>query len=122
MTQAPEREQTETTAASPQARVDSWLAGFQAALDARDGAAAGALFATDSYWRDLVAFTWNLKTVEGPQGVADVVDATAESTDASSFHTTEPPDEADKGPADHRRGLRPDRRLARQIQRSLSLF
>ena len=95
MTQAPEREQAETTAASPQVRVDAWLSGFQAALDARDGAAAGAMFATDSYWRDLVAFTWNLKTVEGPQGVADLVDATAESTDASSFHTTEPPDEAD---------------------------
>ena len=95
MTQAPEREQTETTDGSPQARVDFWLARFQAALDARDGAAAGALFATDSYWRDLVAFTWNLKTVEGAPGVADLVDATAAATDASSFHTTEPPDEAD---------------------------
>jgi putative flavoprotein involved in K+ transport len=95
MTQAPEREETETTDGSPQARVDSWLARFQAALDARDGAAAGALFATESYWRDLVAFTWNLKTVEGTSGVADLVDATAAATDASSFHTTELPDEAD---------------------------
>jgi len=95
MTQAPEREQVPTTDTSPQGRVDAWLARFQAALDARDGAAAGALFATESFWRDLVAFTWNLKTVEGASGVADLVDATADSTEASAFHTTEPPDEAD---------------------------
>lgn len=34
---------------------------------------AAALFATDSYWRDLVAVSWNLKTVEGPAGVADLL-------------------------------------------------
>jgi len=95
MTQAPEREQTTTTEGSPQARVDAWLERFQAALDARDGRAAGALFATDSFWRDLVAFTWNLKTVEGAAGVADLVDATSAAAEASAFHTTEPPDEAD---------------------------
>ncbi|MFZ2012812.1 MAG: NAD(P)/FAD-dependent oxidoreductase, partial [Nocardioides sp.] len=95
MTQAPEREQSTTTAGSPQARVDAWLDRFQTALDAQDGAAAGALFATDSYWRDLVAFTWNLKTVEGRQGVADLVTVTAATTGATAFATTEPPDEAD---------------------------
>jgi putative flavoprotein involved in K+ transport len=95
MTQAPEREQSATTTGSPQARVDGWLERFQTALDAQDGAAAGALFATDCYWRDLVAFTWNLKTVEGRQGVADLVTSTAASTVASAFATTEPPDEAD---------------------------
>ena len=95
MTQAPEREQSTTTAGSPQGRVDAWLDGFQTALDAEDGAAAGALFATDSYWRDLVAFTWNLKTVEGRQGVSDLVTATAATTGARAFATTEPPDEAD---------------------------
>ena len=71
MTQAPARDDVATpdeAAGTPQGRVDAWLARFEAALAARDVAAAAALFATDSYWRDLVAFTWNLKTVEGPAG------------------------------------------------------
>src|SRR6478752_5055897 len=74
---------------------ERWLRAFETALADRDGAAAAALFATDSYWRDLVAFTWNLKTVEGPEGVADLVDQTAASTGAHGFHVTEPAAEAD---------------------------
>jgi hypothetical protein len=35
--------------------------------------AAAGLFATASYWRDLVSFTWNLKTVENPDGVTDLL-------------------------------------------------
>ena len=75
MTQAPEREslETPTPSSDPQARVDAWLARFESALKARDVEAAAALFATESYWRDLVAFTWNLKTVEGRDGVADLL-------------------------------------------------
>ena len=38
--------------------------------------AAAALFATDSYWRDLVAFTWNITTVEGRAGVTDLLEHT----------------------------------------------
>jgi len=37
---------------------ERWLGAFEAALANRDAAAAAALFATDSYWRDLVAFTF----------------------------------------------------------------
>ena len=57
-------------------RVDRWLARFEAALVAGDADAAAAMFAPHSFWRDLVAFTWNLKTVEGPAGVADLLRAT----------------------------------------------
>ena len=46
---------------------------LNAALEAGDAAAAAALFATDSYWRDLISVSWNLKTVEGPEGVADML-------------------------------------------------
>ncbi|MCB2159446.1 MAG: NAD(P)/FAD-dependent oxidoreductase, partial [Rhodobacteraceae bacterium] len=35
--------------------------------------AAKAMFLDDSYWRDLVTFTWNIKTVEGPQGAEDLL-------------------------------------------------
>ncbi|POX42736.1 FAD-dependent oxidoreductase [Streptomyces sp. Ru73] len=80
---------------SPQARVDDWLARFESALAARDVAAAASLFAVDSYWRDLVAFTWNIKTVEGRAGVADLLTACLAGTGPSGFRTTEPPAEAD---------------------------
>jgi putative flavoprotein involved in K+ transport len=74
---------------------ERWLGAFETALADCDAAAAAALFATDSYWRDLVAFTWNLKTVEGPEGVADLVEHTAGQTGARGFHITEPAAEAD---------------------------
>ena len=74
---------------------ERWLGAFETALADRDAAAAAALFATDSYWRDLVAFTWNLKTVEGREGVADLVEHTAGQTGAHGFHVTEPAAEAD---------------------------
>jgi putative flavoprotein involved in K+ transport len=74
---------------------ERWLGAFETALADRDAAAAAALFATDSYWRDLVVFTWNLKTVEGREGVADLVEHTAGQTGAHGFHVTEPAAEAD---------------------------
>jgi hypothetical protein len=57
---------TEIAAPSAAAEVRQWLGRFEEALAAGDGAAASELFLEDSFWRDLVAFTWNLKTVEGP--------------------------------------------------------
>ena len=78
-----------------QDRVDTWLAAFEAALTARDVDRAAGMFAATSFWRDLVAFTWNLKTVENPDGVADLLRATLDQTDPSGFRTAEPPDEAD---------------------------
>ena len=64
------------TAVQPAAAVDQWLASFDEALTAGDAAAAAELFLEDSYWRDLVAFTWNLKTVEGRDGVEDLLSET----------------------------------------------
>lgn len=55
--------------------VETTLDRLNDALQAGDPAAAGALFLDDSYWRDLVAFTWNLKTVEGPEGVRDMLES-----------------------------------------------
>ncbi|MFC9251541.1 flavin-containing monooxygenase [Amycolatopsis thailandensis] len=80
---------------SPQARVDAWLSRFEAALVARDAEAAAALFAVDSYWRDLVAFTWTIKTVEGRDGVTDLLGACLDRIEPSGFRTTETPTEAD---------------------------
>lgn len=85
----------EAPVGSPQARVDAWLERFEAALTARDVETAARMFATESYWRDLVAFTWNIKTVEGREGVADLLHACLDHTAPSGFRVTEPPTEAD---------------------------
>jgi putative flavoprotein involved in K+ transport len=84
-----------TTTDPAQERVDTWLHDFEEALTAGDVERAAGMFAATSFWRDLVAFTWNLKTVENPDGVADLLRETLERTAPSGFRTAEPPDEAD---------------------------
>jgi putative flavoprotein involved in K+ transport len=74
-----------------QQRVDTWLADFETALAVRDVERAAGKFALDSYWRDLVAFTWNLKTVEGRDAVADMLEARLAGTNPSGFRTRETP-------------------------------
>jgi len=76
------------------AHVTAWLADFESALAERDVEQAAAMFATTSYWRDLVSFSWNITTVEGRDGVADLLRATLDSTDPRGFVVTEPPEEA----------------------------
>ena len=75
-------------------RVDGWLAAFQDALTARDPERAAALFLPQSFWRDLVSFTWNLSTAEHPAGIAELLRATLEQTDPTGFATSEEPVEA----------------------------
>ena len=54
-------------------RAQSLLGKLEAALAAGDAEAAAQLFAPESYWRDLVAFTWNIKTVEGRDEIKDML-------------------------------------------------
>jgi len=84
------------TVVEPAAEVDQWLAHFDEALTAGDSAAAAACFLDDSYWRDLVAFTWNIKTVEGPEGVRDMLDHALAHAKPRKWRVTEPP-AADQG-------------------------
>jgi putative flavoprotein involved in K+ transport len=83
------------TAGDPSEVATAWLDAFEAALEARDVPAAAGMFATESWWRDLVAFSWNLTTVEGRGGVTDLLTATLAGTDPSGFALDEPADEAD---------------------------
>jgi putative flavoprotein involved in K+ transport len=54
----------------------AWLSEFGGALAAGDLAAAAALFVQDCYWRDLIAFTWNIKTFEGTAAITEMLGAT----------------------------------------------
>ena len=81
------------TAARPPAatEVDQWLERFGAALEQGDAAGAAELFAEESYWRDLVAFTWNIKTVEGRAGITDMLEHTLARVQPHGWHATEEP-------------------------------
>jgi len=65
--------------------VQSWLSSLGAALEQGDIAGALALFDDDCYWRDLVAFTWNLKTLEGKAQIEAMLKATLANTRPSNW-------------------------------------
>ncbi len=54
-------------------QTQGFLDDFGAALERGDIDAATAMFQDDCYWRDLVSFTWNIKTLEGKDQVADML-------------------------------------------------
>ena len=76
---------TSTQELTARTTITDWLSEFQTALAAKDADAASALFASDSYWRDLVAFSWNIVTVEGPDGVRDLLSSTLDRMQPSGF-------------------------------------
>lgn len=62
-----------TSAASK--TVTRWLSRLSSALETGPSAAAD-LFVEDCYWRDLLSFTWNIKTLEGRSQIAEMLSAT----------------------------------------------
>jgi putative flavoprotein involved in K+ transport len=62
-----------------------WLARFQAALGGPGAADWPSLFADEGYWRDLIAFTWNIVTLEGPEAIAAMAKAQAGAIAATGF-------------------------------------
>ena len=57
-------------------QVSEWLSDLGTALDRADFDAAVQLFEEDSYWRDLVSLTWNIKTLEGKENIKAMLEAT----------------------------------------------
>lgn len=60
---------------TPTERAAAWLAQFESALQSGKSSAVSALFDADCYWRDLVAFTWNIRTEEGRAAIEGMLDA-----------------------------------------------
>lgn len=56
--------------------VEAWLEKLDIALTAGDVDGATALFVEDCFWRDFVAFTWNIATYEGRAEIADMLRVT----------------------------------------------
>ncbi len=55
--------------------VEAWVAALDQAFAERAVSAAAALFAEDCYWRDLLAFTWNITTTEGRSAIHAMLEA-----------------------------------------------
>src|SRR5260370_40894175 len=56
---------------APNGKVSDLLNALDKALSAGEVGRVVDLFQTDCYWRDLVTFTWNIKTMEGKEQVRD---------------------------------------------------
>jgi len=76
-------------------RVTGWLSDFGDALAQRDFDAAVSGFGDDSYWRDLVSFTWNLTTAEGRDAVREMLEATVPAAAPQSWRIEGEGSEAD---------------------------
>ena len=70
---------------TPTAQIQQWLADFSGAVSRGDFGVAASMFGDDSYWRDLVSFTWNLKTAEGPQQIQAMLEATVPNAKPLNF-------------------------------------
>ena len=55
------------------ATVEDWLGRFNAALSDPKPAALAALFVEDSHWREVLALSWELKTVSGRESIGDAL-------------------------------------------------
>ena len=69
--------------------IENWLGRFEQALGAGAPQAVAALFGEDCYWRDLIAFTWNLKTMEGRDEIAAMLEATLERVRPTNWQVTD---------------------------------
>jgi thioredoxin reductase len=73
---------------------ENWLAQFDRALAAADGARLGTMFHAESHWRDVLALTWQIRTISGRDAVLRELAAHARRARPSGFkidpHRTAP--------------------------------
>lgn len=67
------------------AAVEAWMAQFEKALVAPGRAALDALFHPESHWRDLLALTWTICTVDGRDAIVAALKQQAGRANASGF-------------------------------------
>ena len=81
---------------APTRRVIGWLQALERSLAARDVPAALALFSDkECFWRDMVSFTWNIKTMEGKDQIAPFLAATLTAARPCNFQIEGEAREAD---------------------------
>jgi putative flavoprotein involved in K+ transport len=79
------------------ATLASWLDAFSRAIASNRTDDVVALFGDLCFWRDLVAFTWDIRTMEGRDAIRAMLDATLASIRPSAWTVAEPvqPDATD---------------------------
>jgi len=82
---------------APNARLADIVDALGGALASGDIEAAVALFHQDCYWRDLVAFTWNITTVEGRDRIREMLKSQLASTKPAAFRRSEGEDATESG-------------------------
>jgi cation diffusion facilitator CzcD-associated flavoprotein CzcO len=63
----------ESTDFDANAAARTWLEKFNTAMVSEDFDGASALFLDDGLWRDLLAFTWNIETMDGAAAIRDAL-------------------------------------------------
>ena len=76
-------------AAQARREADVWLFSFEAALQTGDASQVGALFHDESYWRDVLAFTWHLSSAQGSGPIGTALAAAQAHTRARRFRVPE---------------------------------
>ena len=83
---------------------ESWLVQFEAALVEGDEAALKGLFHAESYWRDVLALSWNLQTLNGADAILKELPALARRAAPKNF------------------AIDPDRAAPRRVTRAGTIF
>jgi putative flavoprotein involved in K+ transport len=77
------------TAETAGAQITAWVKAFGDALARGDVAGTAELFAEESYWRDLLAFTWNITTSEGRPAIRAMLEARLAETQPAQLAVTD---------------------------------
>ncbi len=73
-------------AASDRQIAQAWIEAFGKALADRDFNRAANLFGANGYWRDILSFTWEMATFQGPLEIGSALADTLEGCAAGNFH------------------------------------
>ncbi|WP_417579489.1 NAD(P)-binding domain-containing protein [Nitrincola sp.] len=73
----------------------AWVEKLAAALSSGTPTQAAQLFEKEGYWRDLVAFTWNIKTLAGRSAISDMIAATMATVAPSNWRVEQDATETD---------------------------
>jgi len=76
-------------------QIANWLTSFEKNIKNKDYAAAAKMFESDCYWRDLVSFTWNIKTMEGRNEIETMLKTVAEKVAPTNWQV-----DGDENPGD----------------------
>ncbi|BDX02830.1 FAD-dependent oxidoreductase [Marinomonas pontica] len=95
MTQSATKQSALSTTHQPNVTVTQWLEKLSCAFHSNTPSDAAFLFEEDGYWRDLVAFTWNIKTLEGRTAILDMINETVSHVRPTNWQLDEDATEKD---------------------------